>query len=271
MRLAAFRSVCATLVALLFAAISPADAAPNPPGAVVVPLPDAKGVESRACAAGPGEVNTDDGRCICADGFERAIDGACVGERDSAICRPGRNEIKRKNGHCVCRAGFARDGDRCAKIATSCPEAMSLTGGKCVYDDPARQCRDTGWIWTGKRCIEPRYPERACRAAGMLWTGTRCIAQPNAAADCARAGGSWTGARCSIMPKTCPRGYDGLPPNCRLRLPEKPNQCPLGARGKWPNCYPVEDRRCPPGATGFPPSCRMGPKIIPGPFDQKRF
>ncbi|MGQ0457038.1 MAG: hypothetical protein ACT4OU_08245 [Hyphomicrobium sp.] len=210
----------------------------------------------QGCIPGVNEVATDSGRCICRANYERDVNGRCRPELVVEGCKPGPNEIKTAAGRCICRDGFVRNNDRrCVPERIDCGKGKRLVNGKCVSDDPSDQCRERGWMWTGKRCVEPPTAEERCRALDKVWTGSRCIDRQDPGDVCRKAGGRWTGIKCVYPPKECPRNYVGTPPNCRLKLPDTTPKCPLGSRGKWPNCVLIQDRKCPPGFRGTPPNC----------------
>ncbi|MFN0219216.1 MAG: hypothetical protein ACKVP4_10415 [Hyphomicrobium sp.] len=221
--------------------------------------------EPQGCIAGVNEVKTESGRCVCRASYERDVNGRCRPELVDAGCKPGPNEVKTSSGRCVCRDGFVRDDNRrCVPERIDCGKGKSLVNGQCVSDDPAVQCRERGWMWNGKRCIEPPTAEERCRALGNVWTGSRCIDRQDPGDVCRKSGGKWTGIKCVYPPKECARGYVGTPPNCRLKLPDTTPKCPLGSRGKWPNCVLIQDRKCPPGTRGVPPNCiRNAPQLNP--------
>ncbi|MEQ1670937.1 MAG: hypothetical protein ABL893_08775, partial [Hyphomicrobium sp.] len=143
--------------------------------------------EPQGCVPGPHEFKTPKGQCVCEDGYERANNGRCIKEQVETTpepqgCTPGPHEHKSRKGACVCDDGFSRNGK-----------------GRCVADsNPAGDCKDKGWRWTGSRCVPPADP----------------------GADCRNDGGKWTGSRCVYPPKD----------------PPKPKVCPDGTHGRWPNC-----------------------------------
>jgi hypothetical protein len=167
--------------------------------------------EPPLCQPGPNEVR-DDGKCVCKRGFERDKNGRCVKE-EPPLCQPGPNEV-RDDGKCVCKRGFERDKNgRC------------VTGGS----DRAEECRKKGWLWTGKRCVEP--PTKPC-PKGTVGTPPNCKA---------------------IETPRCPTGFTGTPPNCK---PVDKPKCPRGTIGTPPNCKPIPKPKCPTGMVGTPPNCR---------------
>jgi hypothetical protein len=167
--------------------------------------------EPPLCQPGPNEVR-DDGKCVCKRCFERDKNGRCVKE-EPPLCQPGPNEV-RDDGKCVCKRGFERDKNgRC------------VTGGS----DRAEECRKKGWLWTGKRCVEP--PTKPC-PKGTVGTPPNCKA---------------------IETPRCPTGFTGTPPNCK---PVDKPKCPRGTIGTPPNCKPIPKPKCPTGMVGTPPNCR---------------
>ena len=208
------------------------------------------------CVPGLHETKTEDGRCICRDGYSRN-DGRCVPDEDEPkACTPGPNEVRNDNGRCVCRDGFGRDDN-----------------GRCVRDDdPASDCKQRGWTWTGKRCLPPSNPAADCKNDGRVWTGSKCIDPVDPGAGCRREGGKWTGSRCIFPQKECPRGMTGKYPDCRIILPDPPKvpkRCPSGTVGNYPNCIEIPSKRCPRGMLGSngdcywpkPPKIEIVPKI----------
>ncbi len=205
------------------------------------------------------------GKCPCANGgtWNTASRACDDGEREQPqSCTPGPLEYKNSSGQCVCKRGYSRDDiGRCAKdqAETGCEDGSHrAANGSCVPDsntgdDPARDCKLRGWIWTGKRCIPPSNPADDCKRDGRVWTGSTCIDPVNPAVECRKSGGTWTGSRCDRGPKICPRGQIGNPPNCR-DIPVK--RCREGTRGVYPNCVVIELPRCPKGTAGTPPNCK---------------
>jgi hypothetical protein len=229
--------------------------------------------QPKGCVPGLHETKSDDGRCICREGYSRN-DGRCVKDDDEPkACTPGPNEVLDDNRQCVCQRGYERaDNGRCVKGSS-----------------PEDECVNRGMRWTGKRCLpvtvpdpEPADPGVGCRSAGRVWTGKRCIDPVDPGVGCRREGGQWNGSRCIFPQKECPRGMTGTYPNCRIILPDPPKvpkRCPSGTVGNYPNCIEIPSKRCPRGMLGSngdcywpkPPKIEIVPKIRINPeiFKQK--
>ncbi len=169
------------------------------------------------CEPGQNEVRTDQGQCICAEGFERDKSGRCVEEENPedecddkgwiwsdktesclpptippTACVPGKNEERNKQGQCVCKEGYDRDKNgRCIAPTPQCmpgPNEERNKQGQCVckkgYD------RDKNG-----RCVAPINPERECREKGGLWDSkrNRCLTPADA---CKARGWKWDDGQC---------------------------------------------------------------------------
>ncbi len=178
------------------------------------------------CDPGPGEVRNSKGRCVCASGYERNDNGVCKPVVE--LCQPGPNEHRNRRGSCVCDGGFDRNSD-----------------GRCVREEnPAEDCREKAWRWTGERCVPPSNPADNCKAKGWNWSGSRCVPPSNPAGDCKQKGWRWTGSRC--VPPTNPA-----------------DDCKEGWEWNGKRCVPPQPKKCPPGMTGKPPFCKVIKLDIP--------
>ncbi|MGH7486515.1 MAG: hypothetical protein ACREMY_13090, partial [bacterium] len=140
------------------------------------------------CKPGPNEFRSESGACVCKPGFirdedhcvravepPRCPDGKPVPKSGHCPetppqCEPGPNEQSNDQGQCVCKSGYERD-----------------KSGRCVEpSNPADDCKEKGWIWTGKRCVEPVNPADECEKKGWLWNDRTksCVPPPNPADEC---------------------------------------------------------------------------------------
>ena len=200
--------------------------------------------EPKGCTPDRFEIKTDNGRCVCRDGYERR-DGRCVEEPEEPKgCTPGPNEIKTPKGRCICADGYERRADGRCRIIVREPEGC--TPGPNEFR-------------TGKgRCV--------CKDGYSRSDNGVCNRDSSPGDDCRANGGKWTGARCVYPTKECPRGYTGKYPDCRIILPDPPKipkKCPQGTRGLYPNCIDIVPPRCPRGMIGTPGNCHYPkpPKI----------
>ncbi len=198
-------------------------------------------------------------------------------EEEDAYCPPPRYE--NANGICTCgpRRTYNASRNRCDRISSG-PEVICRGGGtpvrtsanglwvcacpegkiakkigkktyRCVSTyNPAKDCRDKGWIWTGKKCIPP--VPKVC-PPGYIGKPPFCKKLPK---KCPK-GYIGKPPFCKKLPKKCPKGYIGKPPFCK-KLPKK---CPKGYIGKPPFCKKLP-KKCPKGYIGKPPFCKKLPK-----------
>lgn len=234
--------------------------------------------EPQGCTPGPNEVKTAKGNCVCAPDFSRNSDGRCVEDKDEPQgCTPGRNEHKTSKGRCICDDGFERNAKGVcmpeSNPADDCKDkGWRWTGSRCVPPaDPGADCRNDGGRWVSGKCIYPPSPADECKTKGWRWTGSRCIPPADPGADCRKDGGRWTGSKC-VYPKDpaveC-RDDGGKWTGSRCVFPPKDppkKYCPEGTHGTWPNCKrdrPDPPKKCPPGMIGPPGDCHFPkpPKI----------
>ena len=177
------------------------------------------------CQPGPNEVRNSRGRCVCKSDFERDDNGRCRPVVE--LCQPGPNEYRNRRGNCVCDGGFERTSD-----------------GRCVREEnPADDCKEKGWRWTGSRCVPPSNPADDCKEKGWRWTGSRCVPPSNPADDCKQKGWIWSDSRCvPPPPKKCPLGKVGTPPNCKPIVIDVPN---FPIKPKKPKYEDVPDKQTP--------------------------
>ena len=192
------------------------------------------------CEPGPNEVRNSKGRCVCRQDYVRNDNGVCKPVVE--LCQPGPNEHRNRRGNCVCDGGFERNGNgvcvREENPADDCKEkGWRWTGSRCVPpSNPGDDCKERGWIWTGSKCIPPKDPAQECRDKEWRWTGSRCVPPSNPADDCKK-GWEWNGKRC--VPPANPA-----------------DNCNEGWEWNGKRCVPPAPKKCPPGTWGTPPKCK---------------
>ena len=210
------------------------------------PQPDP---EPQQCTLLPGQIRTQDGRCVCPRGTELR-GGACrkVEEPPVRQCKLLPGQIRTQDGRCVCPRGTELQNGACRKIEQPpvrqckllpgqirtqdgrcvCPRGTELQNGACrkIEQPPVRQCKLLpGQIRTQDgRCVCPRGTELrngACRKRevecprGTVLRNGTCV-KIETGPRC-RAGQILRNGKCVnvTIELRCPRGTVGTPPNCR--------------------------------------------------------
>ncbi len=211
----------------------PVGGEPPPPPPPPAPPPPKTG----KCELLPGQIRTQDGRCVCPRGTS-LVRGQCRKDLPPQCdLLPG--QIRTEDGRCVCPRGTSLVRGQCRKnpppqcellpgqIRTQdgrcvCPRGTSLVRGQCRKDQPPQCKLLPGQIRTEDgRCVCPRGTSLIrgqCRKAevecprGTVLRNGRCV---TVEIECPR-GTVLRRGRCVVVEiETCPRGFVGTPPNCR--------------------------------------------------------
>jgi hypothetical protein len=111
------------------------------------------------CTLLPGQVRTNDGRCVCPRGMELGRRGCFKPKPPARECGLLPGQIRTKSGKCVCPRGTKLEHGACRKPAPKCPEGTRLRHGRCVMIEQPRCPR--GMEGRPPHCheIEERQPQ----------------------------------------------------------------------------------------------------------------
>ena len=138
---------------------------------VPTPRPRQPDPVPQQCTLLPGQVRTQDGRCVCPRGTELR-GGRCV--RDTPPPRqctllPG--QIRTQDGRCVCPRGTELRNGACRTRVVECPQGTVLRNGRCIEVNTGPRCRQ-GQVLRNGRCVNVTIEQRCPR--GTVGTPPNC-------------------------------------------------------------------------------------------------